>query len=518
MVAYGTDIYIFVSANIDGSHADVYKFDTITDTFIPIQIQATSDASSILGVNTATLGPNNNIYIVGARGEIYEYDIANESLHNFTSSYGIKIDNDNFVDSGGCLVKSVGDYIYFFGGYERNSISYFNPKSGEVTVLSTTFPEPIYDMSGVVFGTDIYLMGGEYNNKMYKFDTLTDTLTELDITLPTDHNKDGCAIAINDHEFFLIGGDIGGDEKTNNIYHYSLTEDTEGAILEYQQLTSGDSRPLKVQVPAGTTEQHLEPNKYYIFQSQVAPEITLTFAEEDEVYLDEFMGEIQVDEESITLNMPKNIVWREADGVTETETGISLEEKHMYIFSIMHNIGLISCIKNPVLDSPVATITEDNKLIWEPIDGADYYEVAETTMLGGAGTLLVRTEDTSVDLTLVDEFNKTEVFYLCVWACSKKYTDSYSSTYSYKGTGTLEAPINLILNDNNQLSWDPINFETSSSLSTGYIVELVETGSSTIVTTNLCNLSTSFTELTTPGTYTFIVRSRVNDIINTNIV
>ena len=297
---------------------------------------------------------------------------------------------------------------------------------------------------------------------------------------------------------------------------------TSKAVSEYvKNNSSGEetaSRLLKIYVPESTTEQHLEPNKYYIFQPQVAPELTLTFAEEDEEYLDEFMGEIQLDETSVMLNMPKNIVWREADGVTETETGISLEEKHMYIFSVMSNIGLISCVKNPTLDKPVATVTEDNKLIWEPIDGADYYEVMRTTILGSTGTLLVRTEDTSLDLTLVDEFNKTEVFYLCVWACSKKYTDSYSSTYSYKGTGTLEAPINLILNDNNQLSWDPINFETSSSVGTGYMVELVETGSSTTVTTNLCDLSTSFTELTTPGTYTFIVRSRVNDILNTNIV
>jgi hypothetical protein len=236
VVAIGTDIYIFLK--IDSGNTSCYKFDTVNETLVEYPLWS-EEPISLNGVNTCTVDNNNILWFVDTYGYINYWDIQrNANEIHFDASTTVSDDED----IGGCLVKSVGNHLYIFGGLSSNKIIKYNTidAAREIVGEFSEF-ESIYDMSGVVFGTDIYIMGGEYNNKMYKFDTLTDTLTELDITLPTEHNKDGCAIAINNHEFFLIGGDIGSDEKTNNIYHYSLTEDSEGAILEYQQLTGGGS-------------------------------------------------------------------------------------------------------------------------------------------------------------------------------------------------------------------------------------------------------------------------------------
>ena len=66
-------------------------------------------------------------------------------------------------------------------------------------------------------------------------------------------------------------------------------------------------RVAKVRVPAGTSEQHLLPNKYYIFESQLASPITITLEEEDPDYLEEYMGELLTDENDTYLHVPSYI-------------------------------------------------------------------------------------------------------------------------------------------------------------------------------------------------------------------
>ena len=98
-------------------------------------------------------------------------------------------------DAYGCLASSVGDEIYLFGSTCSNSTPYGGNKLAYKYNISTnTWIKitdcPLYSFRGgcVTIGTDIYIFGlfeGEpysesnINNKVYKYDTLTDTYTQL---------------------------------------------------------------------------------------------------------------------------------------------------------------------------------------------------------------------------------------------------------------------------------------------------------------------------------------------------
>ena len=237
----------------------------------------------------------------------------------------------------------------------------------------------------------------------------------------------------------------------------------------------------------------LVPNQYHILDAQVPSNITLTLQDYDSdeisVYR-EYMGEIRVDEHTITAAVPEGIRWNETDGATIEGTTLTLEGKRTYLFSILNYIGLISSIANPQLDAPVLTL-EGSVLSWEAINNAKTYRVY--TPDNDLSTLL----NTQIDLQ--NYITDPGIYTVYVEAKDNYYTDNVNSI-EYVISTTLAAPTNLVINESNTLSWDSV--ENASS----YLVTLKETSSTKTVTTNLCDLTT-FTELSTAGTYTFEVNA-----------
>ena len=283
-------------------------------------------------------------------------------------------------------------------------------------------------------------------------------------------------------------------------YKYNTDLEVKGKLSVEGQLILNNSEVItrvpKIQVPTGTTEQHIEPNKYYIFNSQVAPELTLTFAEDGEELLDEFMGEIQVDETDVEITLPKTIRWNTPEGLYITDSGIKLSANYFYVFSIVNNVGIMVSIDSPKLTIKY-TLT-DNILTWEPDPNATLYRLYNAT----SDELLLETTSTTIDLS--NYFDTVGRYDLDLVAVSDTYTDGTSMIIYYKRE-KLATPTNFVLSDTYQLSWDSV--ENASK----YRVTLLDTNNDSLeytdVTVNMCDLLTAFTSLQTSGTYKVTVYS-----------
>ena len=254
-----------------------------------------------------------------------------------------------------------------------------------------------------------------------------------------------------------------------------------------------ETRPLKEYVQAGVTEKQLEPNKYYIFDSQVASNITITLAEEDGTYLDEFMGEIKVDETAINITFPNIIRWNDNGNVTNTDGVLTLEAKNTYLFSVANSLGLITNIPNPSLEKPVTTLT-DGILTWEEVEGAQKYEMHYNSELK---TTVNSGETLSINVkSILDQYAiGGATFTFVLKALSNYYTDS-SVTLTYDKIVQLATPKNLVLSETT-LSWDAVDFADSYEVYVG-------TTKATTVTNNYVDLST-LTGYT--GTYDISVKA-----------
>lgn len=252
----------------------------------------------------------------------------------------------------------------------------------------------------------------------------------------------------------------------------------------------GETRPLKEYVESGVTEKQLEPNIYYIFDSQVASDITLTLAEEDETYLDEFMGEIKVDESPINVTFPSIIRWNDNGYVINTDGVLTLEAKNTYLFSVANSLGLITNIPNPSLAEAVYTIS-GSVVSWEEVANATSYDVYNGDVL-----LVENTTLTSIDMSayLTDAGEYT----IKVISKSNYYVDS-TTIIAYYITAPLSAPTNLMLADTGTLSWDAVENAESYEVYEAEGGTLLKT-----VTVNYIAL-TSITTLT--GTHTIKVKA-----------
>lgn len=80
------------------------------------------------------------------------------------------------------IVAAVGRTVYVIGGQASSGAWAYDVDTNTTRTLSN-FPATITPNKGCVLGTDIYIMGGmvngAYSNRCWKYDTLTDTYTEL---------------------------------------------------------------------------------------------------------------------------------------------------------------------------------------------------------------------------------------------------------------------------------------------------------------------------------------------------
>lgn len=279
----------------------------------------------------------------------------------------------------------------------------------------------------------------------------------------------------------------------NTDKRYKLVNDTYTTIQEPSYFLEEFKIDNAMSLEANHNHIIMNPNVYYIIDSQVDPNLTFTLLDynpkETSVYR-EYMGEIRVDETPVSAVIDERIRWNTAEGVTIEDHIINLEAKKTYLFSILNYIGLISSISNPQLDAPVLTL-DGSVLSWDAINNAKTYRVYTTD--NDLSTL----STTQIDLQ--NYITNPGIYTVYVEAKDNYYTDNVNSI-EYVISTTLATPTNLVINESNTLSWDSV--ENASS----YLVTLKETSSTKTVTTNLCDLTT-FTELSTAGTYTFEVNA-----------
>lgn len=122
------------------------------------------------------------------------------------------------------ITAAVGNIIYIFGGRDgggakTTSVGMFaindNNEGGVYQSLPVTLPEVLCKAKAAAIGTKIYIFGGQgsydddhpwgnIKNKIYEFDTVTQTFTTLSVTLP-EYFNDFQVTAFNDR-IYIFGG------------------------------------------------------------------------------------------------------------------------------------------------------------------------------------------------------------------------------------------------------------------------------------------------------------------------
>ena len=133
------------------------------------------------------------------------------------------------------VAEKVGDYLYVFGGKNSSnnpikSACKYNLLNGTCTAITDV---PHNFMAGQIgkVGTDIYIFGGQtgssntsYTSNAYKYDTLTDTYTQI-ASVPTNGLTQGGYVTIGT-DIYLVGGITNGFNVQNTIYKYDTLTDT----------------------------------------------------------------------------------------------------------------------------------------------------------------------------------------------------------------------------------------------------------------------------------------------------
>ena len=149
----------------------------------------------------------------------YENKIAVQNALSETGEY-TKLKNIPYDFSGGAVI--IGTDIYLL---DRNTNYKYDTLTDTYTQL-TNIPVNFHYGSAVAVGTDIYLLGGENSVRyIYRYNTLLDTYLKLS-NIPYSFSY-GSAVAIGT-DIYLLGGNISGSKN----YKYDTLTDT------YTQLTN----------------------------------------------------------------------------------------------------------------------------------------------------------------------------------------------------------------------------------------------------------------------------------------
>lgn len=169
---------------------------------------------------------------------------------------------------------TVGTKVYLFGGaygssfqYSIDAITVLDTTGNTISTLSAKLPVGAADIGAAVVGTKIYLFGGygdHYVNSIYVFDTQTDTISTLSTKLPVAATRIGAA-AIGS-KIYLFGGcyayisDYGDYVKT--IWEF----DTETNSISTLDVTLPTARPYHA-AAVGT--------KIYLFEETISDNSTI---------------------------------------------------------------------------------------------------------------------------------------------------------------------------------------------------------------------------------------------------
>lgn len=154
-----------------------------------------------------------------------------------------KLDETLPVKCRYAATASVGENIYIFGGTDTtnssdseklNKIQIFNTSTKTARTASATLPAAVTGATAAAVGTNIYVFGGAWSNKVCVFDTVNETLTTLSVTIP---NYNGAivgaymtAVAVGT-KVYLFGGENRWNQYVPNVRIFdtatnSFTEST----------------------------------------------------------------------------------------------------------------------------------------------------------------------------------------------------------------------------------------------------------------------------------------------------
>jgi N-acetylneuraminic acid mutarotase len=137
-----------------------------------------------------------------------------------------------YLPSGhsGMQAGVVGKIIYIFGGYSggyKNTIYKFDTETETLTLLSVTLPSALGEVVTIVIGTKIYLLGGGntsgYVNTICRFDTETETIETLSVTLPNALRSFGAGVV--GTKIYIFGG-LDGSAYSSAIYMLDTEAET----------------------------------------------------------------------------------------------------------------------------------------------------------------------------------------------------------------------------------------------------------------------------------------------------
>lgn len=215
--AVGTNIYIFRRGN--ANDPCVYKYDTLTDEYT---VLLSSTLYSVINTKPHTV-VGNDIYITNSSGYIYKYNTTNNTYAR------IKSFPYSLVNNGPTSCTAVGTDIYFFGS--RGSEDSYKKKAYKYDTLTDTYTElpdlPINTSYEQVIsvGSIIYIFnnGNSVNNEqLLKYDTILGTYTQLtDSEYSLGGNSPGCGITKINNKIFIVG-----PSNTKNIGIFNIIDKT----------------------------------------------------------------------------------------------------------------------------------------------------------------------------------------------------------------------------------------------------------------------------------------------------
>lgn len=207
-VAIGTYIYLFGGG---GNAASMYtnyifKFDTETETLTKLETTLLEATTSMLAVASG-----NYVYLFGGRtadgriNTIFKFDTETETLSTLEATLTI---SNSYNSLTGQLV---GTNIYIFDDLDKK-IYKFNVNTETIEVIATTNTLGDYQITSALIGNNIYVFGSK---KIFKFDTLTETLTTTSYT--TIYARYISTVIYNNKIYLIAGNGINGSKIIEEV-------------------------------------------------------------------------------------------------------------------------------------------------------------------------------------------------------------------------------------------------------------------------------------------------------------
>ena len=165
-----------------------------------------------------------------------------KTIYSFDSTTKMITTLPTTLDQGAydLTCAAIGADIYVFGAKTQDKLSliyHFDSTTKTLTKLSVALIRPYAEMTCASIGTDIYLFGGRVgmgssdavNNQIFKFDSITQTITTLSTTMSSTGSRRACASI--DTDIFMFGGVKGGTSSGGQ------TSQLIGDILDFDSLT-----------------------------------------------------------------------------------------------------------------------------------------------------------------------------------------------------------------------------------------------------------------------------------------